>query len=350
MQAEYGLSYSRLAFLLTVCSVGMLLGVLIGGRVCERFGYRKGLLFATAMMLVSLGALRTHSGFELFVINFFFIYAALGWIDIALNALGSRIFVTKTAVLMSLTHFFFGVGSAGGSQYAGFILAQEIPWRHIFISMVLLYAISLLMTFFAKFPEAQPKGSGSGLPFVKVIQDVRVWLSFGMIGLCVMFEFGIANWLVIYLRDSQNMNPSTSASYLALYFILYALGRLVGGIVAEKLGYIKTFLICILSSAALFSLGIMTGYALLFSGVGLFVSVFFPLFLSIVVKEFKEEAPAVVNVIVPLNNVLFMVSSIMLGILMERLGVQTGFYIIGSFVAIAPVFLFFLKRKLVHEV
>ena len=350
IQSEYGLSYSNIALLITICSVGMLLGVLIGGRICERFGYRKGLIFATAIIFISLGALRLHTGFERLVINFFFIYTALGWIDIALNSLGSRIFVTKTAILMSLTHFFFGLGSAGGSQYAGFMLAREIPWRHVFISILALYAVSLLLTFFAKLPYAQPGEQRKGLPFLKVVRDVRVWLSFGMIGLCVMFDFGIANWLVIYLRDSRHMNPSASAAYLSLYFILFAIGRLLGGVAAEKLGYIKTFLICILSSAALFFLGIMTGNALLFSGVGLFSSVFFPLFLSIVVKEFKEEAPAVVNVIVPLNSVLFMTSSIVLGMLMERIGVQAGFYIIGSFIVAAPVFLLLLKRKLVYEV
>jgi len=251
---------------------------------------------------------------------------------------------------MSLTHFFFGLGSAGGAQYAGFMLTREIPWRYIFISVLLLYAISLLFICFAKLPSPQGTSHEKGLPFFKVIRDVRVWLSFGMIGLCVMFDFGIASWLVIYLRDSQGMNPNTSASYLSLYFVFFAMGRLLGGIAAEKLGYIKTFLICILSSAALFFLGIMTGNALLFSGVGLFSSVFFPLFLSIVVREFKEDAPAVINVIVPLNSVLFMVSSIVLGMLMEGIGVQAGFYVIGSFVVIAPAFLFLLKRKLVHKV
>jgi len=350
IQAEHGLSYSTIAFFITICSVGMLLGVLVGGRICERFGYRKGLIFATVIIFASLGVLRLHTGFERLVINFFFIYLALGWIDIALNSLGSRIFVTKTAILMSLAHFFFGVGSAGGSQYAGIMLTQGIPWRYIFISVLVLYAISLLLIFFATLPRAQPKDQRKGLPFLKIIRDVRVWLSFGMIGFCVMFEFGIANWLVIYLRDSQHMEPGASASYLSLYFILFAIGRLLGGAAAEKLGYIKIFLVCILSSAILFLLGIMTANALLFSGVGLFSSVFFPLFLSIVVKEFKEEAPAVINIIVPLNSVLFMTSSIALGMLMEQIGAQAGFYIIGSFVVIAPVFLFSLKKRLIYEV
>ena len=80
-----------------------------------------------------------------------------------------------------------------------------------------MYAISLLLTFFAEFPNAQGKGNDNRLQLVKAIKDIRVWFSFGTIGLCVIFDFGIANWLVIYLRNSQNMNPSTSASYLELY-------------------------------------------------------------------------------------------------------------------------------------
>ena len=283
------------------------------------------------------------------VINFFFIYAAFGCIDIALNALGSRIFVTKTAILMSLAHFFFGVGSAGGSQYAGVMLANEIPWRYIFISILILYALSLVVICFATFPDMRQKSNTKGVRSVKVMKDVRVWLSFGTIGLCVIFDFGLTNWLVIYLRDNQHMTPDASASYLAVYFVFFSLGRLLGGVVAEKLGYIKTFFICIVGSVAFFSLGIMLDSALLFAVIGLFTSVFFPLFLSIVVKEFKEDAPAVINLIIPLNSVLFMASSVLLGILMERIGVQAGFYILGLFVAIAPVFLFFLKRSLKHK-
>jgi len=346
MQAEYGLRYSGLAFLITVCSVGMLLGVLVGGRICERFGYRKGLLLVTIIIFLSLGALQVHSGFGSLAVNFFFIYFALGWIDIALNALGSRIFVTKTAILMSLTHFFFGMGSAGGAQYAGQMLEREIPWRIIFISTLLLYAVSLPLFLFAKFPDVQSNGRQCSLPFLKIVQDVRVWLCFGVIGLCVMFDFGITNWLVLYLRDTQAMNPNSGASFLSFYFILFAVGRLIGGVVAEKLGYLKTFLICMIASATLFFLGVLTGNAFLFSGVGLFSAVFFPLFLSIVVKVFREDAPAVINVIIPLNSVLFMTSSIVLGTLMERIGVQAGFYVLGSFVVIAPVFWLLLKRKL----
>ena len=95
--------------------------------------------------------------------------------------------------------------------------------------------------------------------------------------------------------------------------MLFALGRLLGGFLAEKLGYIKTFFICILSSAIFFLLGIITGNAVLFAVIGLFTSVFFPLFLSIVVKEFKENAPAVINITFPLNSVLFMASSFFSG-------------------------------------
>ena len=111
------------------------------------------------------------------------------------------------------------------------------------------------------------------------------------------------------------MNPDASASYLALYFIFFAVGRLLGGVVAEKLGYIKTFLVCIIASVLLFASGIILNSALLFAMIGLFTSIFFPLFLPIVVREFREDAPAVINVIIPLNSVLFMASSVLLGVL-----------------------------------
>jgi len=339
IQAEYGLGYDSIALMLVVCSVGMLCGVLAGGRICERFGYKRGLIFSIIIMFVFLGSLIFHGGFESLVIRFFFVYAALGCMDIALNALGSRIFITKTAILMSLTHFFFGVGSAGGSQYAGLMLNHGMPWRHIFSSMFVLYALSMVLICYAKFPQISEKGNAIQLPFIKVIKDISVWLGFGAIGLSVIFDFGIANWLVIYLRDVQHMTAQASASYLTLYFALYAIGRLFGGMAAEKFGYVKTFCVCIVLAGLLFFLGIVTENAWLFSGTGLFTAVFFPLFLSIVVKAYGAAAPSVIGVIFPLNSVLFMLSSFVLGALMERVGVQMGFYVIGLFIVIAPFFL-----------
>jgi len=349
IQTEYALGYDRIAFMIIVCSLGMFLGVLIGGRICERFGYKRGLLFSTIIMFISLGSLSVYSGFEYLIIKFFFIYTALGCMDIALNALGSRVFITKTAILMSLTHFFFGAGSAGGAQYAGFMLDGDTPWRHIFISVLILYALSFAMIFFAKFPQTHQNGNANQQPFTTVIKDTRVWLAFGTTGFSSIFDFGIINWLVIYLRDTQNMTPHASASYLTLYFALFALGRLVGGVIAEKFGYVKIFFVCMLSAGLLFFAGIITGNALLFSGTGLFTSVFFPLFLSIIVKDFRDDAPSVISIIFPLNGVLFMLSSFVLGILMESIGVQTGFYVIGAFIVIAPIFLLSLNRKLIRK-
>ena len=349
IKEEYLLSYSALAFMITVCSLGLLLGVLIGGRLCERFGYKKGMISVSIFLSFSLAALSFHTSFVSLSVNFFFIYVALGFIDIALNSLGSRMFITKTAILMSLAHFFFGVGSAGGSQYAGYMLANEIPWRFIMTSIFIVYAVSMLIACFAKFPEVNIENKNAGLPFITVIKDVRVWLGFGTMGFCLVFDLGIFNWLIIYLREVQGMSPDTSASYLALYFVFFSIGRLLGGVAAEKFGYIRTFFVCIVSAVAFFVTGIVTGSALSFAIIGLFSSVFFPLFLSIVIREFKSDAPAVINVILPLNNILFMVSSVLLGVLMDYLGARIGFYTIVLFVIIAPVFLFAFKKRVMNE-
>ncbi len=348
IKSDYNLNYENISIILTVCSVGMLLGILIGGRICERFSYKKGLIFATFIMLVSLASLIIEGSFKSLVINLFFMYIGLGCIDIALNSLGGRIFVTNTAILMSLTHFFYGIGSAVGSKYAGFMLNKRISWRYIYISILAIYAISFFLILIAKFPNTNQKKSPNNISFIELIKDGRVWLSFGTIGFCVIFDYGIANWLIIYLRDSQSLDSNTSSSYLALYFTLYALGRLFGGVVAEKFGYVKTLFICMLATIALFILGIINTNTLIFAVIGLFESVCFPLFLSIIIKEFKENAPTVINIIVPLNSILFMISSVALGVIMEKLGVVTGFYTIGVFATIAPIFLLYLKRKLKH--
>jgi len=345
IQDDYGLSYSGIGLVITICSVGMLLGIVVGGRVCERLGYQKGVFLGILIMLVSLLTLGIEGSVSLLFVIFFTLYFGLGWVDIALNSLGSRLFLTKTAILMSLTHFFFGVGLSGGSGYAGMMLVDETSWRYIFLSIALLFAISLLLTFLTKFPVVNGANENQGMPFATAIRDSRIWLFLAVLGLATVFDLGIANWLVIYLRG-QAMSASASASFLSLYFILFAVGRLVGGVVAEKVGYLRVFSGCVVASGLLFMLGIITGVNLLFAVTGLFTSVFFPLFLALIVQEFEGHAPAVLNIVLPLNSIIFMTSSLILGAMMERFGVRYGFYMIGLFMLVAPMFIWLLKKKL----
>ena len=78
------------------------------------------------------------------------------------------------------------------------------------------------------------------------------------------------------------------------------LGRLKGGYIAEKLGYIKIILYFAIASVVLFASGMLLGnqFAFLFSCIGFFASIMFPTMMSVIMKEFPTGTSSVMGFVI----------------------------------------------------
>ena len=135
------------------------------------------------------------------------------------------------------------------------------------------------------------------MPAAQMLKNKKVWLIVATLGFCTVAELGMANWLVNFLQEVRGMGVEQSSSYMTFFFAAFMLGRLVGGYIAEKIGYIRIIMYFAIISMVLFVSGMFldNSFAFLFSCIGFFVSIMFPTMMSVIMKEFPNGTSSIMG-------------------------------------------------------
>ena len=146
------------------------------------------------------------------------------------------------------------------------------------------------------------------------------------------------------------MNENSSSFYLSFFFITFTIGRLTGGYLAEKIGYVKIILYNTVASMILFGTGLLIGNggAIFFSFVGFFISIMYPTLMVIIMKEFTENTGSVMGFIITFAVVINMISNWLIGKSNDLFGVYYGFASVIIYAILIITFLLALEKKLTY--
>lgn len=247
IRQSFGINYSSVGAIFFIAGLGFLIATFFGGMICDKTGQKSVELFGFLCTISAIVGIFLSPVFGVFLFMMGFLNIGLGSIEIGVNSLISGIEVKNQAVVMNLLHFFYGVGASAGPRYSGQLINAGIGWRSTY-----LFSLSVIVSLFIyviciKFPERPIHGREQALPVSVILRDKRVLL-FGLtLGIYVSCELGVSNWLVNYLTVVYKMNELKSSNYLSLFFILFTAGRLIGGFIAERIGYFNSVLACMIS-------------------------------------------------------------------------------------------------------
>ncbi|MBZ4645594.1 MAG: hypothetical protein JG777_1083 [Clostridia bacterium] len=348
IREQFNVTYGSIGIMLLVSSLGYLGTTLVGGFVGDKFGQKKVLIFGFLLTILACISFIFTKSFIAVVILFFLVNAGFGCFEVAVNSLGAQIFVRNSAVMMNLMHLFYGLGSSAGPKYAGWILIRDIPWQYTyFYSLILIVSVFIFLCF-SSFPQRKLEDSRNKASFKDLISSKKIWLFVGVLGFCEVIELGTGNWLVNFLQQVRGMDAGNSSFYLTLFFITFTIGRLVGGYLAEKLGYVQIIFYFTIITIVLFIGGLILDnkFAFLFSLMGFFVSIMFPTVMAIIMKEFTVGTSSVMGFIITVSGSVNMVSNWVVGKTNDYLGVFTGFSSLAVYTGLILVFLTLLDRKL----
>jgi fucose permease len=247
---------------------------------------------------------------------------------------------------MNLLHFFYGLGASIGPRYSGQMISMGFVWNDVYFYSLALVAVLFIFTVLVKPPERKNHGHEEKIPLKDILKDKRAILFGTSMGFYVACELGVANWFVNYLTVVYKMSELQGSTMLSLFFITFTAGRLVGGFIAERLGYFKSVLIFLGTSLILFTGGILLGrqYVFLISFCGLAFSIVFPTLTTIVIGEFRKSTGSILGFIITMSSVINMFSNWIIGKINDSIGVDKGFMIIGVYIVIAIVLVIILKR------
>ncbi len=269
----------------------------------------------------------------------------IGFMVMGMNTILPLLKVGYLALLMNLLHFFYGVGSTLTQKITGYLIFNGVSWRTVFIAYFLLYFFGLFFYLFVQQPEESHEEKEAQK---KPIQHKKLLIVCCLaLGFYVSSEMQTANWMLNYLKEVKGMNTNVGATYVALFFGVFSIGRLLGGFVVERYGYMKSIVISLCLALILYLTGLIFGGKSLYliSMSGLFFSITYPTFLIVVQKTFVNNATYVTGIVTMASSSITMIVGYLIGALNDRIGPALSIYLIPLSLVVCIILMIGIKNE-----
>lgn len=337
---------TSMGMLLSVGSLGYIMFTYFGGLLCEKFGQKKIICIGLFIITVS-GLVITFSKFyTMLLIGMFFLNMGIAFVMIGINTLLPVLFISFQAIMMNIAHCSYGLGSTIGQFTIGNILDREIGWRSIYLGISIIFSVVLALFSFVRLPNFNIHKEKTKINMSLVFKEKYMYLYGIGLGTYVFAEMGMSNWIVNFLIESYNFKSSKGAMFLSLFFLLLTIGRLLGGFVAEKLGYFQSVLgsLGIAFILLLGALIIGDSALILICITGLFFAIAYPTIVATISKVFKDNSSYITGVILTLSSTISMVLNLIMGRLNDNIGTAKTFYLIPISLLVSILFLYMIYR------
>lgn len=324
---EFKINNTVISLILSLNTLGNIIGSFLGGQFCEKYGHKT--VYIIGSVVSTIGVLISPFTQNIFMLGFFYFIYGIGrqFLCIGIDSMVPVLSIGFESILMNLTHFMFGLGSFIGQSTYGKLLSQGIQWRTIYLYLGIFFIFSVILTLIVKTPNVHITSDLSikrkDMYRNPLIYMFVVALTFGLIS-----ESVIITWFISYMRGSYLLNPADAAKYASMFFLLFALGRLFGGFIVNRLGDskgLRLFLflgaLCIITGLQLKEKGLM-----LIAASGFFISLSFPTMMVIINSAFKQNSSFAIGLIVTVSNILYVVLFNITGVLNDLLGTYAAFY------------------------
>ena len=351
--SQYDVVYSLISVLMIVGTLGYLTGTIAGGIATDRVGFKPIFIIGNVLVFLTSIGLRFADRFYILIILWFLMRVGFGCYETGCNSLGAKIFIRASAVMMNLMHLFYGVGSIAGTQLMGRILAVSRSWHDgYFYAAGIAFAAFIICTFVA-FPKPEPKKAQAsqtqGLGYIKdILKDRVLWLLILALGFSELIELGIGSWVVNFLEKAKGFNTVDAANYLTLFFVFFTVARLLGGWIAEKIGYMRFIIYCSLLAATLFYIGfVFDGSATIcFAIAGAPIAMLFPMSMTVIMTYYKEKVATIMGFVIALAGVMYMILNQMIGFAADYVSLPVSFAFVGAAGLLVSVFTWLAKIKM----
>ncbi|MET7879714.1 MFS transporter [Micromonospora sp. DT68] len=281
IRTDFDVPTEAVGLILTAGTVGYLTSSVLAGFTLARLGV--GALLAGSTLLASLAL----TGYALSPALAVIVGCALllglgsGAIDSGLNAYAAGAFGPRH---MNWLHAFFGLGVAIGPLVMTAVLSAGLSWRWGYgivaaAQLVLATAFALTVRAWQRPAPAPTPGDEASAPVVRVpvlatLRLPAVWSGTVAFTLYVAIEVSAGLWAFLLLTEGRGLSAAVAGGCVSAYWGSLFVGRLVQGVVAERLGprlvlraslagmVVGAALIAVPGSAALAVLGlVVVGFA-----------------------------------------------------------------------------------------
>jgi fucose permease len=309
--------------------LGFLIATLITGILADKFGLKIVILLAGARMFIGVGGYSTFSSTWLLAISLFILGLGLGALELGPNAIIVSLHPKRKGLYLNLMAVLHGMGSMIAPLLAGWLLSINVLWRTIYRWDLLLIAAFILVFIFLRFPRSEEKSQLDFREIPRVAFKGQLPWFYAAIAFYVAAEIGMASWMVTFLQEEHNFSVTTSSQALSFFFAMLMIGRLLGGFVVHRIGYLRSILFASIGALACIALGLFgpASLSFLLPLTGLFFSIIFPTITAAVSDTHTENVNTVLGVLYTFAGLGALLGPWLMGWGIDLLGQRTGFAI-----------------------
>lgn len=267
----FSLSQGLLGVPVAIAAAAYFLSGVLAGRAMQRLGVGRLLAGSTALVAAAVFAYAAAPGFGVFLLAAPLVGFGSGAIDAALNTYAARHFSPRH---MSWLHAAYAAGAMAGPAILTAVLASGSSWRVGYAVVGALLAL-LVPAFVASRRrwDAAPSGSSAPPPIVldppgntgptslplqrtppasaaAALKSGRVQLQAGLFFLYSGLEVAAGQWCYTVLTEARGLDAAEAGAWTTAYWGGLLAGRLLLGVVLERVGQVRLLRIAMLGTVA----------------------------------------------------------------------------------------------------
>lgn len=347
LQNEFSINNTKIGIMIFVSTLGYSIFTYIGGLFCEKIGQKRVYIVGFIIMFISLLLVSFSPNYLVLLLGMFLINTGQAFVAIATNTIIPIIFLSIEVIIMNIAHFSYGIGSAAAQRVAGILLYNGISWRKIYFYIAIITLFQLIIIMFTQIPNLHKLEQNKKIKNKIIFKDKIIYLYIFALGFYIFSEIATGNWFVNFIEKNYYFNKSQSSYYISLFFTVFAIGRLAGGFLLQKLNYLKTVAISLTIALIMYTFGILLGAKglMLISLSGLFFSITFPTIVLTISKVYTENSSYVTGIVVTFASFINMILNLFMGFLNDKLGIYLTYYMIPISLSFSLIFVLLIYKN-----
>ncbi len=234
LRLKHSLDAVEAGTLFSILPVGIILGSLLFGPVCDRYGYRTLLAVSALLMFAGFEGLAFTNTSWILTLSVFLFGVGGGAINGATNAVVADISTTGKGADLSILGVFFGIGALGMPLLLS-LLKKSVQFETIVAGTGLLALFAAILFAIVRFPAAKQAEGISMKQVGGLFRDATLLLIAFFLFFQSAFEGLINNWTTTYLIERADAGQQAALMGLSAYVAGMTVMRLLIGSVLRNM-------------------------------------------------------------------------------------------------------------------